>query len=283
MLLSYRIVRARAVPWTRSPWVRRSIVVLLLCCVGAGCSGLGPTLSGHRGSGHGDSADEALEQGNPVRREIALTIDDGPHEPIARQFLDILRAEGVRATFFVVGKRVREHPGVVARMVGEGHEVGSHTATHQRLDTLTEVRIRAQLVGCEEAVRAACGRRMNLLRPPGARYNATAARVAEEAGYHLVGWTVAAKDFVEVPSDLIVDRVLASVGNGSIILLHDDYPETVTALPRIIRALKRQGYRFVTVSEMLAHLSPPVRLERNPPAPEEPIPALVEPGEASQP
>ncbi len=265
------------------PWVRRSVAMLLLCCGAVGCAGLGPNLPGRGGSGRGLPLGEALKQGNPRRREIALTIDDGPHDPIARQLLDILRVEDVRATFFVVGKRVREHPGVVARMVNEGHEVGSHTATHRRLDTLSEVMIRAQLLGCEAAVAAACGRRMNLLRPPGARYNAATARIAEEGGYRLVGWTVAAKDFVEVPSDLIVDRVLASASNGSIILLHDDYPETVTALPRIIRALKRQGYQFVTISEMLGRLSPPVRVEPNPEAPPARSMTLAEPGTVAEP
>jgi peptidoglycan/xylan/chitin deacetylase (PgdA/CDA1 family) len=259
------------------------VATLVLWCGALGYAGMLPDRPARAVPGRGVPPCEALEQGNPGRREIALTIDDGPHDPIARQLLDILRAEDVRATFFVVGKRVREHPGVVARMVNEGHEVGSHTATHRRLDTLSDVMIRAQLLGCEAAVASACGRRMNLLRPPGARYNAATARIAEEGGYRLVGWTVAAKDFVEVPSDLIVDRVLASVTNGSIILLHDDYPETVTALPRILRALKRQGYKFITVSEMLGRLSPPIRVERNPVAPSARSTAFAEPGTAAGP
>ena len=205
-----------------------------------------------------DPATRVLRQGNPKLREIALTIDDGPHSGTGDRILDILKREHVRATFFVVGVRMKQRPDLVRRMFAEGHEVGNHTLDHLRLDALTPEQARHEINDNDINLCRLAGRHFRLLRPPGVRYNGTVLRVARDLDYQIVSWGVAAKDFLEVPPDYIVDRVLKGTFNGSVILLHDDYPETVAALPRILSALKRQGYRFVTISEMLAHLPTPV-------------------------
>lgn len=211
-----------------------------------------------RGEDLYDPESRILHHGNRSLKEIALTIDDGPHEPTGEQLLDILRDWHVRATFFVVGRRVEERPDLVNRMLAEGHEVANHSMNHYRLDTLKPELVRREINDCDIQFCRITGRHLGLLRPPGVRYNDAVLKAARELDYVVVSWSEAAKDFLDVSPDFIVNRILRRVENGSIILLHDDRPSTVTAMPRLLAALKRQGYRFVTVSEMLSHLPKPV-------------------------
>jgi peptidoglycan/xylan/chitin deacetylase (PgdA/CDA1 family) len=199
-----------------------------------------------------------LYHGNRSLKEVALTIDDGPHAKTSPALLDVLRAHHVRATFFVIGENVKKHPELARRMVAEGHDVGNHTQSHLPLDTLTTRQIRNEIVDCDINFSRITGRRLALLRPPGMRYNKKVMRVARQLGYIVVSDTWGAKDYAKVTPDFIVRGTGRWVENGSIIMLHDDHPATAAALPRIISNLKDEGYRFVTISEMLAHLPRPV-------------------------
>lgn len=211
-----------------------------------------------------------LRHGDRHLPEIALTFDDGPHPESIGLILDTLRAYGVKSTFFLVGKRIEEHPAWARRIVEAGHEVGNHTQNHRRLPGLSEPEFDEEVNACARAFRAATGHSMTLFRPPGMRYNRAILRRLQAMGYTTIGWTAAAKDFETVshriegmtPDD-IVDRVLKTVDNGGIILLHDT-KQTAEALPRLISVLRVSGHRFVTVSQMLArlpntHVSPPAR------------------------
>jgi peptidoglycan/xylan/chitin deacetylase (PgdA/CDA1 family) len=221
-----------------------------------------------RGDDLYDPATLRLFHGNRSLREVALTFDDGPHTPTGDQILDILKQEKVRATFFLVGKNMKLHPEQVKRTLAEGHEVANHTQSHYRLPPLNAAQIRREIQNAEINFKRITGRSMNLMRPPGIQYNDRVLGITKSMGYHLITASVSAKDFEDVTPDYIVQRILRRAENGSIILLHDVRPSTVVALPRILSALKRQGYRFVTVSEMLARLPKPVVVETNanPPA-----------------
>lgn len=206
-----------------------------------------------------DEPGRVLLHGNRGRREVALTIDDGPYPQTGEQLLDLLKERDMRATFFVVGDRIKEQPEQITRMLAAGHEVGNHTQTHHhRLDSLLSRHIRNEINYCDVNFNRVTDRHLTLLRPPGVRYNDNVLNVAKALGYVTVSWTCGAKDYEAVTTDFIVDRVLRRVENGSIILLHDGQPATVAALPRILEALKRDGYELVTIREMLAHLPKPV-------------------------
>lgn len=211
-----------------------------------------------------------LRHGDRYVPEIALTFDDGPHPESIGLILDTLRAYGVKATFFLVGRQIEEHPAWARRIIEAGHEVGNHTQNHRRLIGLSEPEFEEEVNACARAFHAATGHTMTLFRPPGMRYNRAILRRLQAMGYTTIGWTAAAKDFETVShriegmtTDEIVDRVLKTVDNGGIILLHDT-KQTAEALPRLISVLRVSGHRFVTVSQMLArlpntHVSPPVR------------------------
>lgn len=208
---------------------------------------------------------QVLKGGNPAQREVALTFDDGPRPGTCEALLDILKERGIRATFFVVGDHVRQYPHLVRRMLAEGHEVGNHSQTHHyRFDTLPPDQLRREINDVDINFCRVTGRHMRLLRPPGVRYNGEVAQVSKDLGYQMVSWNVGAKDFRPVSADQVASRVLRHLHDGGIILLHDRYPGTVEALPRILDEATRRGYRFVTISEMLARLPNPVRVEANP-------------------
>ncbi len=210
-----------------------------------------------------DASTLRLFHGNHLRKEIALTIDDGPHTPTGDQLLDILKMEDVKATFFVVGAKLKQRPDLIRRMVAEGHEVANHTQDHLRLPSLNARQVEDELNNCDINFYRVTKQHFNLMRPPGVQYNDKVLAITKKMNYQVITWTCAAKDFDDVSPDYIVNRILSRVENGSIILLHDDRPSTVTALPRIIAALKKDGYTFVTITEMLAHLPNPVILTKN--------------------
>lgn len=206
--------------------------------------------------------DDILVHGNVNLKEVALTFDDGPHPETARPILDALAQRGARATFFVVGKQIDQHPALVRRMLNEGHEVGNHSYTHLRLDTLDADGIRQEIAKTNHAFQAATGSHMFLFRPPGMRYNADVLRTAQDLGYATIHWNVAAQDYAPQPPRQIAAKVLRNTQPGSVILLHLQ-PDTAKALPVILDTLKSRGYRFVTVSQMMGRLPRPVIVKSN--------------------
>lgn len=205
---------------------------------------------------------DILIHGNQQLREVAFTFDDGPRPEIVREMLNVLGKYRARSTFFVVGAMVEKHPAIVRRMMNEGHEVANHTYSHPRLAGLTEEQIRDELARCDKAVFDATGARTNLFRPPGMRYDDTVLRAAQSLGYVTIHWNTAAQDYQPQPPSEISRKILKSVRPGSVILLHN-HPDTLAALPMILDSLTEQGYRLVTVSQMLSRLERPVVVKTN--------------------
>ncbi|MFI9612336.1 polysaccharide deacetylase family protein [Streptomyces sp. NPDC052023] len=183
---------------------------------------------------------------------VALTFDAGPSENSPR-LLDILKEKQVPATFFLLGKRhIEKYPELVRRMAGEGHEIASHTWDHKILTELEPDEIREELRRPNEEIERLTGRRPTLMRPPQGRTDDTVHEISRELGLAEVLWSVTAKDYTTDDSALIRRRVLDRTGRDGIILLHDIYDGTVPAVPGIIDALKKRGYVFVTVPQLLA-------------------------------
>ncbi|MFJ9665263.1 polysaccharide deacetylase family protein [Streptomyces sp. NPDC101219] len=183
---------------------------------------------------------------------VALTFDAGPSEHSAR-LLDILKEEQVPATFFLMGrKHIDRYPALVRRMADEGHELANHTWTHRRLTDLEPEEIREELTRTDDAIERLTGHRPTLMRPPQGRTDATVHEICRELGLAEILWSVTAKDYATTDSELITRRVLTQVSRDGIILLHDLYDGTVPAVPGIIDALKKRGYVFVTVPQLLA-------------------------------
>jgi cellulose synthase/poly-beta-1,6-N-acetylglucosamine synthase-like glycosyltransferase/peptidoglycan/xylan/chitin deacetylase (PgdA/CDA1 family)/spore germination protein YaaH len=197
---------------------------------------------------------------------VALTFDDGPDPEWTPKILDILKQKGVPATFFVVGENALSHPGLLNRIVADGHELGNHSYTHPNMSQLSPRAVQLELNATERLVEAYTGRGMRLFRAPffGDAEPTTAdelgpALAAQQRGYLNVGLHVDTEDWQRPGVQAIVDNAVGEVtaGNsdrsGNIVLLHDgggDRSQTLAALPQLIDALRARGYRFVRTSEL---------------------------------
>jgi peptidoglycan-N-acetylglucosamine deacetylase len=196
---------------------------------------------------------QLFERGADARREVALTFDDGPHPDFTPQVLEIMHRYGVTASFFCVGINAAAYPELVARAAEEGHQVGNHTWSHPYLPDLTRDQVLRQVDATNEALAKAAGGENRLVRPP---YGARTARMLRWlAGHGMVTalWDVDANDWAQPGADAVVAKVTAEVRPGSVVLMHDsggDRTQTVAALPRIIEALRSDGYAFVSVDQI---------------------------------
>lgn len=190
--------------------------------------------------------------GDPRLPYIALTFDDGPHGPRTVQLLDLLKRLAVPATFFLVGKQIALYPGLVQRMVVEGHEVGNHTYHHYRLPKIPLEEVAGELNTTRDLVSSIIGARIRLFRPPGGEYNPAIQRVAEQNGYATILWTDDPADFAlgRTPKQ-IEGFVKRDITPGGIILLHDGVIATMKVLPEIVASFRSRGFVFVTVSELI--------------------------------
>ncbi|MEU8886572.1 polysaccharide deacetylase family protein [Streptomyces sp. NPDC048442] len=201
------------------------------------------------------AAADAKNSGKPdcrVAKCIALTFDGGPGRDTPK-LLDILKEEKVPATFFLLGeKHVLRHPDVVRRMHREGHELANHTWTHRILIHFTEEEVRSELSRTQDAIRQVSGVTPTLMRPPQGRTNPMVTGVARELGLTQVLWNATARDYSTTDPALIESRILAQAERDGIILLHDIYGGTVPSVPGIVAKLRKRGYTFVTVPQMIA-------------------------------
>lgn len=186
----------------------------------------------------------------PLQEEmrcIALTFDDGPKAGTTDVLLDGLRERGAAATFFLVGDQAVMHPDLVRRMRQEGHQVGNHTWSHQRLEGNTERALR-EVQRMDGLLREILGEGTYWLRPP---YGIVSESVLKEIEVPLVKWSVDPRDWEDRNAERVAARILAEVRPNSIVLLHDIYPTSVAAALQVVDRLQEQGYWFVTVEELL--------------------------------
>lgn len=186
---------------------------------------------------------------------VALTFDDGPHPIYTEKILDILKSYNVRATFFVIGSNAEKYPSLICRELSDGHEVENHTFSHKYLNRSGEDEILYELEQGEESLRTIANCKFHYIRPPGGLYNSEFKRVADEMSCGIVLWSVDTRDWSRPGVSSVVNTVLNNVKRGDIILMHDfvsGKSQTPEALNIIIPKLLSEGYRFVTVSELIA-------------------------------
>lgn len=196
-----------------------------------------------------------LVSGEAVREEevsepgprIALTFDDGPG-PYTERLLDGLKDRGVKASFFLIGRSVKEYPEAVKRMEEEGHLIGNHTYSHVKLKGLSPEETRREIQKTDEAVYEITGKHVAYLRPPFGEWEEDL-----ELTYPVlpVMWTVDPLDWTTENVEEIVDRVVTQAGENDMILLHDCYDSSVEAALQIVDRLLAEGFDFVRVDELL--------------------------------
>ena len=184
---------------------------------------------------------------------IAITYDDGPHPQNTPRLLDMLRARNIKATFYVIGQSVNLYPGIVRRTVAEGHEIGNHSHTHRLLSKLSDSDVRLEMSRCRDAVVNAAGVQPRTMRPPyGGLLQRQREMVHSEFGYPVILWSADPLDWKRPGASVITSRILAAASAGGIVLAHDLHAQTIDAMPATLDGLLRRGFKFVTVSQLLA-------------------------------
>lgn len=190
---------------------------------------------------------------DPEKPMVALTFDDGPYAKVTNRILDVLEANGARATFFMVGNRVPGNENVVRRMADLGCETGNHTYDHKYyLTKMSDEHIRNSLGQTNTNIANVTGTEPTLMRPTGGFYNDASLKTLGPMGMSAVMWSVDTEDWKTRNADKTVSGALDYVKDGDIILMHDLYGTTADAVETIVPQLEAKGYQLVTVSEMAA-------------------------------
>jgi peptidoglycan/xylan/chitin deacetylase (PgdA/CDA1 family) len=188
---------------------------------------------------------------------IAMTFDDGPSPETTPRLLDILKQRNIKATFFMIGQNAERNPAIVKRILAEGHEIGNHSWTHPQLSKLSDDRVTEEINKTQNAIKDASGYTPVLMRPP---YGAITARqkdwIEKQFGLSVIIWSVDPFDWKRPGSSVIEQRILAGARPGAIVLSHDIHKQTVDAMPATLDALAAKGFKFVTVSQLIAMNKP---------------------------
>lgn len=184
---------------------------------------------------------------------IAITFDDGPNPETTPRLLKMLEQRGIKATFFVLGSRAVASPNIIKQMVAQGHEVANHSWDHPQLPKISVAAADKQIGDTNAAIEQITGLKIHNVRPPyGAMTPALRAHLREKFGSTFIYWSVDPLDWKDRNSQVIHDRILSHVHSGAIILVHDIHPTTVDAMPKTLDDLLAKGYKFVTVSQLIA-------------------------------
>lgn len=207
------------------------------------------------------SRDGIIRRG-PSQPVAVLTFDDGPSAVYTPRILDILKAKGVKGTFFLLGSQVVKNPEIAKRIFDEGHDIGNHTYSHRELLFSTRRLVQDEVERTEHAIQEVTGYETRLLRPPRGVYSDAVRRLLQGEGYTIALWTVSSRDWQGISARSILRRVKAFTRPGAIMLFHDsgslfgwkgaNRMNTVEALPAVIDyLLHTRGYKIIPLSEIL--------------------------------
>ena len=204
---------------------------------------------------------QVIRRGAPATKAVVLTFDDGPNPAYTPRILEILEQYQAPAAFFMVGEAVEQHPDLARLVVSKGYEIGNHTYSHRNLFRPGGAVIGQEIELANRAIERVTGERPLFFRPPRGAYTQQVLDAVREKKQIMVLFSLSGMDWAELPPQIIAQHVLRRVQPGDILLLHDsgdlitpeggDRQNTVDALPLIIDGLRRQGYRLLTLSQMM--------------------------------
>ncbi len=201
-----------------------------------------------------------LWQGNPARKEIALTFDDGPHPDYTLQLLEVLDEYQVTASFFWLGICVERAPEVARAVHEQGHWIGLHGYTHRSFPRMSGEQLLKSLEQTKDAISNTCHLNTKTLqdvRPPNGIATPHILAQLRQGGYRPVMWSVVPVDWVCPGPERVTQRILQQTRNGSILVLHDGFyggQEVAQTARQFLPQLRRQGYQFVTIDHLWQHL-----------------------------
>jgi peptidoglycan-N-acetylglucosamine deacetylase len=192
-------------------------------------------------------------------KQIALTFDDGPNDPHTLHLLDVLAKHNVDATFFMIGRYVRQRSDIALEVKNRGHVIGNHTFTHPVLTFKSTSEVRSELAQCREVLTSAIGEHSNLFRPPFGARRPGVFQLARRLGLDPIMWNVTGYDWNTPSADYIENKVTRCIRGGGVVLLHDgghkvfgaNRSATVKAVDALVFRYKSEGLEFVTIPDMM--------------------------------
>lgn len=194
---------------------------------------------------------KVLSKAPKVSNKVALSFDDGPYLHYTEEYLKILKANDVGATFFLVGDRIKAYPEAAKLIVKEGFEIGNHSFSHEDLSKKSIKELDTDIQLTNDKINKISNKNPIFLRPPYGFYNNDLLEVAKNNNLTVVTWSVDPKDWQGIAPNELIHKVVNNTTDGDIILLHEGNKNTLIALPYIIKGLQEKGYKIVSISELL--------------------------------
>lgn len=185
------------------------------------------------------------------KKQIALTFDAAWGNSDTDELLKILEENGAKATFFFTGEWVSKYPDDVLKIHAAGHSCQNHSDKHQHIDKMTAEELRADIIACNEKIKAVTSKAPTLYRGPYGEYDNTLLTEVEKLNMYGLQWDIDSRDWQKKSVDYMVKTVTENAKNGSILLFHNDLENTPAAVNEILKTLTKQGYSFVTADELI--------------------------------
>ncbi len=184
-------------------------------------------------------------------KKIAISFDCAWGTDYTDRLLEVMESEKVTCTFFCVEFWAKKYPEYLKKISEKGHEIGTHSATHQYMSKLTAEEIEKELASSSSAIESVTGTKPELFRPPYGDYDDLLIETAERAGYYVIQWSIDSLDWKNISANEITERVCSHAENGAIVLFHNQGLHTAEALPAIIKELKAKGFEFCTIGDLI--------------------------------
>jgi len=184
---------------------------------------------------------------------LAITFDDGPHPVNTSKILDILEKKNAKASFFLIGEKVKIHSDVVKRIVDEGHAIGVHSFTHSKMHGFFSTnKVEQEIMDAKNAIREVTGKEINLYRPPFGVTNPNIAKALKRTGMQCIGWNIRIFDTMATDASKLLEKAKERVNNGgSILLLHDTCDLAIEILPDLLDYCKNKGIKVLSLDEVV--------------------------------
>ncbi|MDN3664853.1 polysaccharide deacetylase family protein [Algibacter miyuki] len=188
---------------------------------------------------------------NHKEKQIAITFDDGPNSDFTPKILDLLKKHNAKATFFCIGKQIKNHPEIIKQISAAGHSIGNHTYSHaQMFDFYGKQKVIDEINKTDALISSILNKKMNLFRPPYGVTNRAITKALKQTRHHVIGWNIRSLDTVKTDEKAILDRIIKNITPGSVILLHDSKEITVRVLEQLLLFLQENDYQAITVDAL---------------------------------
>ncbi|WP_273853999.1 polysaccharide deacetylase family sporulation protein PdaB [Guptibacillus spartinae] len=196
----------------------------------------------------------AVDQVKSDDKRLALTFDISWGETKAVPILDELKQNNVKASFFISGAWAERHPEIVEQITKDGHEIGNLGYRYENYTNMKDEEIKKDIIRSSEAIKKVTDEEPQLLRPPNGNFDKRVLLLSDKFNYTVIHWSLDSEDWRNPGVENIVQNVMKEIDPGDIVLMHasDSAKQTAEALPEMIAALKKKGYSFATVSELVS-------------------------------